>query len=361
MNPQNGQILKSIDLSCFAENPDHLPRPYALARARGKVYVALQDFDRSFGNHQNGKIVVLDPETDRVLSKIDLPYMKNPGDLQLSPDGQIYVAAQGILGLETDTFVVEQELSGGIAAIDPERDVVSGFLDDVRFGGNVTLLAFAAATRAYAVVAIFGLHAGSAHRENRYQVRAWDPRTFEVGSAPLYQTTGSLSFLSAMRYDAVGGTLYVAEADFARPRIVAIRNDAVDPTREIALPLPPQGMDLYAAGGTRALVVAEPDFVGGIGQVQTVEISGAPPFSAATAPDPVSSDPVVRVTGPGDAPMVFVVNRFGADNVQWLDPAAGFATRSFGGTRAQWSTGNGTNPQDVLAISETKVYVTLLN
>ena len=52
--------------------------------------------------------------------------------------------------------------------------------------------------------------------------------------------------------------------------------------------------------------------------------------------------------------LLYVVNRFGQDNIQVIDPAAGYATiRNF-------SVGNGTNPQDICFVSPTKAYVSRL-
>ena len=48
---------------------------------------------------------------------------------------------------------------------------------------------------------------------------------------------------------------------------------------------------------------------------------------------------------------LYVVNRFGGDNVQVVDGATL-------NTVHQWSTGNGTNPQDICFVSPTKAYVT---
>lgn len=60
-------------------------------------------------------------------------------------------------------------------------------------------------------------------------------------------------------------------------------------------------------------------------------------------------DPVVR-TFDG---LVYVVNRLFGDNIQVIDPRDGFHTR------LQCSTGNGTNPHDIVVASPQKAYVTL--
>jgi hypothetical protein len=76
-----------------------------------------------------------------------------------------------------------------------------------------------------------------------------------------------------------------------------------------------------------------------------------PPWTAHNCVEPTSSDPAARWA----LGRVYVVNRFGADNIQVLDPANDFATL------LQFSVGNGTNPQDIAVVSASKAYVTLLN
>ena len=58
----------------------------------------------------------------------------------------------------------------------------------------------------------------------------------------------------------------------------------------------------------------------------------------------VHSDAVMRWYGG----LLYVVNRFGQDNIQVIDPAQGYATVR------QFSTGNGTNPQDICFVSPTR-------
>jgi hypothetical protein len=62
----------------------------------------------------------------------------------------------------------------------------------------------------------------------------------------------------------------------------------------------------------------------------------------------VHSDAVERWYGG----LLYVVNRFGQDNVQVIDPANHYATVR------QFSTGNGSNPQDICFVSASKAYVT---
>ncbi len=77
-----------------------------------------------------------------------------------------------------------------------------------------------------------------------------------------------------------------------------------------------------------------------------------PPFSVEPARPQrrLGADPVARVFGR----RVYVVNRFGSDNLQVLDAAEDFRTV------AQCSTGNGSNPQDIAFRSGLQAYVPLL-
>jgi hypothetical protein len=64
----------------------------------------------------------------------------------------------------------------------------------------------------------------------------------------------------------------------------------------------------------------------------------------------VSPDPFAR----WHDGLLYVVNRLGYDNVQVVDPSAGYATLR------QFSVGSGTNPQDIAFASPTKAYVSRL-
>lgn len=96
---------------------------------------------------------------------------------------------------------------------------------------------------------------------------------------------------------------------------------------------------------------------GRIGVVST-DFGSAGRFSALT-PDGISlpgyaaihSDAVARVQNN----RVYIINRLNRDNIQVLDPAFAYATVQ------EFSTGSGSNPQDIVVLNETKAYVSLFN
>jgi hypothetical protein len=79
----------------------------------------------------------------------------------------------------------------------------------------------------------------------------------------------------------------------------------------------------------------------------TIEVE--PPRDTRVSIAPVSTDAVAHYDYGED--MVFVVNRYLADNIQIVDPNQNFATVG------QYSVGNGTNPHDIRLASHTKAYV----
>ncbi len=97
----------------------------------------------------------------------------------------------------------------------------------------------------------------------------------------------------------------------------------------------------------RRYLVAGTDF-GVTGTVSLIKVRYDTTFEIRRDLEVVSGDPVVRAEGNG----VFVVNRYFFDNIQALDPAAGFSTA------LQFSTGNGSNPHDALEVDPNRLYVT---
>jgi hypothetical protein len=79
----------------------------------------------------------------------------------------------------------------------------------------------------------------------------------------------------------------------------------------------------------------------------TIEI--ASPRKTEVSIEPVSTDAVAYYDY--DEGMVFVVNRYLADNIQIVDPDSSFATVG------QYSVGNGSNPHEIRLVDSTKAYV----
>ncbi len=95
---------------------------------------------------------------------------------------------------------------------------------------------------------------------------------------------------------------------------------------------------------SNTLVVAAAEYSGTEGRVFASTSEANP--TVATAPDPVSTDVVVRTAGS----LVYILNRT-AGSLQPLDPAQGLATTY------QVSTGSGSNPHDLVLV-DGRLYIT---
>ncbi len=147
----DGALLDAIPLDAFAENPDGTPRPGDALAAHGLLWIALQDVDRTFSEYGEGKLAVVDPVARVALGAVPLGG-KNPVSVQPAPDDpagpRLYVSLGGIA-----PGLLPQELSGGVAVVDPAtRAVERTALDDDDAGGNLGALAVAGPRLAYVVV-----------------------------------------------------------------------------------------------------------------------------------------------------------------------------------------------------------------
>ena len=113
------------------------------------------------------------------------------------------------------------------------------------------------------------------------------------------------------------------------------------------------GQSVDLTGVLAGVVVAGTDFQRGAGIANFVVLNPQNlGFITYRNLELLSADPVVRAFPGIDPDHVWVVNRLGFDNIQVLDPYHNFTTS------AQFSMGNGSNPQDILVISPDKAYVT---
>jgi len=113
--------------------------------------------------------------------------------------------------------------------------------------------------------------------------------------------------------------------------------------RSLAWTLVLTGSWAHGAAAVDRVVALTTDF--STGSLSTVEVG--PPWAHDDDVRSMHPDAVMRI-GNG---RVFVVNRFGADNIHVLDPEASFATVR------QFSTGAGSNPQDIVLYSEHRAFV----
>ena len=97
VDPTQLKIVGRIDLKPYAPSGTNiLPRADRGLAAQGKVYVSLNGISADFKSYGQGRIVVVDPSTDRVVATIDLPGTKNCGAMTyLDAERKLVVACDG--------------------------------------------------------------------------------------------------------------------------------------------------------------------------------------------------------------------------------------------------------------------------
>ena len=108
----------------------------------------------------------------------------------------------------------------------------------------------------------------------------------------------------------------------------------------------PDMTSLLLGGGGNRIGVVSSDF-GAAGRFSLISPEGFPlPGFAA-----IHSDAVARYQDG----RVYIINRLNRDNIQTLQPNLGFLTE------LEFSTGAGTNPQDIIKVNDSKAYISLYN
>lgn len=233
ISPRGGTILSSIPLEELADNRDGTPRPDRIVALDGELFVGLQDIDRTFTRYAEGKLAVIDTATDRPSGSIPLGG-KNPGTIEIVRGGdgrdRLYVALAGIF-----PGLLPQELSGGVAVVDPvDRAVERVALDDDDAGGNIGALAMVSESFGYVVVS-------DASYVNR--VTAFDA----LRGVPLRTVFETRDLIPEIEVGG-GGVLAVPDRSFVRPRLClyGVPADPVDAETPIGcadLPLPPFSLE----------------------------------------------------------------------------------------------------------------------
>ncbi|HHN74691.1 MAG TPA: hypothetical protein ENK10_05620 [Acidobacteria bacterium] len=231
-DPANGEIAASLPLEELAENEDGYPRPDRLALAGGKLFVGLQDIDRTFTRYADGKLAVVDPATLSLEGAVVLPG-RNPGRIIVAREEgreKLFVALAGIF-----PGLLPQELSGGVAVVDVAGRVFERWaLDDDVAGGNVADLALVSDRLAYVLVS----DADYVHR-----VLAFDPASGTV----LRTVLETRDFVPAIALSG-GGVLAVPDRDYRNPGLCFYLVPRVDGEQVetglgcLSVPLPPAAL-----------------------------------------------------------------------------------------------------------------------
>jgi hypothetical protein len=222
-NPEEGSVIKNIDIAEYTVNPDSNTSPYAnaMALADGKLYVLLQRRD-GFNPAETSLILTIDTETDKVLKDDTISCsFKNGYDI-IAVEGALYVTNPGSAS-ETD--------DGGIEKVDLASGEVSTVITEEELGGSPNQILHKENSRFYVQNYIGWMDVSVV------EIDADEGEVVEV----LDDITDAFGGIA---YDKDAGRLYVGERDVAGSGVKIFENNELSGEKAVksSNSLPPSGI-----------------------------------------------------------------------------------------------------------------------
>ncbi len=205
-----GQAVARIDLQPFSAGATFTPNPDQGRVLDGKLYITLNSFNADFSKAATGRVVVVDPVSDKVTGTIDLPGLQNCGPIAVVPGKPkaLAVACAGAYSAD-----VAQIAASGIALIDTSTTPPTVTpLAAAGFGRPLSAFDLAVVSAGLAFVVVPGDFAGTSMDE------VW--RFDFAGGAPLMVFAGKDKYvLGGLVYDPLSHRVFVGDADAKNPRV----------------------------------------------------------------------------------------------------------------------------------------------
>jgi len=221
VDPISGNSIGRIDFTGQGTNPDGLPRLTKMIKADNKVFVLMQNFSLSFPfTYGNGRIAVIDPATDLVITTIDLS-TTNPTAIDfISDQNKLIVASAGdwadtsLSGIE---IVDVATLSSDTVLVRGNNAELSGFITDVVYLGI---------GHAYLL-------------KSRSDYSGYDIQHLSVGTGEVSSSNFSSGYISDIAKDTFSRLLV---ADNAGSRVLVLDPYHLSVIDEEVLPVAPQAI-----------------------------------------------------------------------------------------------------------------------
>ncbi len=306
------------------------------------LFVALQRLD-NFSVVRDAYLAVIDTNTDTLF---DI----NPGTPEVdpivltgrNPNFMYYDEGLGkIVVSETGSYGV---MDGGVEVVDPVNFTAEGFvIDEATLGDDVGPVVLVDDTKGFVVVGGF-----FSNKVVAFDVDV-DPGTGAVkGSNPRDLISG-FSFIASLAVDDTD-RLLVPDRTSGAPgiRVFDSSTEIEITVAPIDVGLPPNTVLVLPTVTPVAFVTTTDYMTGSYSTIDLLNLSASNNLPSTTGIIESDNDAVYFND------KVYIINKFGFDNITVLD-VSDLTTEV-----AQFSTGNGTNPQDMAFVNDTKVFVSLL-
>jgi hypothetical protein len=243
IDPSAPRILGRIDLSGEAPAANVLPRPDQALLAGGKVYVTLNALSADFQAAASGRVVIIDPETDSIVGRIDLTGRKGCSGMTYLEGTKTLLVACGGNFSDGDG----QAASSGIVAIDLglSPPAVKGTVSAAVLGGRLSTGGVAALSENEIFTITSGEFSGAPPDQ------LWTFGLASTGATKLLDGSGAF-VLGGFLMDRSHQRLFVADGTTSAPRIRVF--DASNPAEvkeassfnpSPTQGLPPRGIAFY--------------------------------------------------------------------------------------------------------------------
>lgn len=205
-----GVPVARVDLAPYASCIGCNPNPDRGRVLGGKLYVTLNSFNADFSQAGTGRVVVVDPTSDKVTGTIDLTGLQNCGPIVPVP-GMPKALAVSCAGAFADG--ADQIKASGIALIDTTTTPPTVT--------NVAAMGFGRPVSAFDLAVVnagLGLVVVPGDFDGKFTDEVW--RFDFAGGAPQLVLGGKASFtLGGLVYDPTSQRVFVGDADAKNPRV----------------------------------------------------------------------------------------------------------------------------------------------
>jgi hypothetical protein len=210
LDPSSGAILGRIDMTSYAASASVQSRPDRALLANGKVYVTLANTSGDFKTVGTGRVVAIDPTSDKVTGTIDLAPYKSCSGLDYSDATKTLIVG---CGGDYNAALADQTAQSALVLVDigGATPTVKKAIGGQTLGGRpVSSVSFAVAGDNLAIVGTYG-DASNTPPDGLWAI------TLEAGTATKILDADGGFVIGGVTWDPAAQKVYVTDAGATKP------------------------------------------------------------------------------------------------------------------------------------------------